>query len=93
MLQLQITREGGVQMLQDDKVDLRELGSVEMIRASHVEFDNAKQGWFVQSAKTMTVLAEGFASRAEALTWEKIYYSPSGAGWAELTEKQKGEKA
>lgn len=86
MLKMQITAQGGVQMLHDDAVDLTELGSVEMIRASHVEFDNEKQVWFVQSAKTMKILADGFKTRAEALTWEKNYYSPGGDGWSELTE-------
>lgn len=88
MITLQVTPEGGIQMLHDDAVDLTELGEIEMSRASHVEFDNQKQGWFVQSAKTLKILAEGFKTRAEALTWEKKFYSPDGDGWAELT----GEK-
>lgn len=41
-------------------------------------------GWYVESAKTLLVLKSGFQTRAEALAWEKTYYSPSGLGWAEL---------
>lgn len=89
---LQITNQGGVQMLQDDQVDLREFGSIEVTRASHVEFDNAKQTWFVQSAKTLEVLRDDFKTRDEALTWEKQYYSPGGQGWHEIETKQEGEK-
>lgn len=84
MIELEITAEGGVQMLQDDAVDLRELGHVEISRASHVEFDNLRQEWYVQSAVTGAYL-HWARTRAEALAWEKQHYSPSGLGWAELT--------
>lgn len=86
MISLQITAGGGVQMLQDDALDLRELGAVEITRASHVEFDNAKQLWYVQSAKTLKYLHYA-PTRAAALAWEKDYYSPTGQGWTELTQE------
>lgn len=86
MISLQITPEGGIQMLQDDAIDLTQFGQVEVSRASHVEFCNREQGWYIESAKTGERLASGFKTRGEAITWEKNYYSPSGAGWAELTE-------
>lgn len=85
MLKMQLTRSGGVQMLQDDAVDLTEFGSVEVTRASHVEW--ASGSWYVQSAKTGKILARGFKLRAEALKWEKAYYSPGGTGWVELIEE------
>ena len=44
-------------------------------------------GWYVQSAVTLRLLADGFDTRAEALAWEKEYYSPSGKGWTELTQE------
>lgn len=84
---LQITASGGVRMLHDDSVNLAELGTIEMSRASHVEFDNEKQAWYVQSALTLKILKDDFPDRASALAWEKSYYSPSGEGWAELTVK------
>lgn len=86
MLKMQLTRSGGVQMLQDDAVDLTEFGSVEVTRASHVEFCNQDQAWYIESAKTSKRLASGFKTRGEAIAWEKAYYSPSGAGWKELTD-------
>ena len=71
-------------MLHDDAVDLTLFGKVEVKRASHVEFSIAKQAWFVQSAKTLVILRDDFKTRAEALAWEKKYYSPGGPGWEEI---------
>lgn len=91
MISLQITAEGGIAMLHDDALDLCEFGEVEVTRASNVEFNNKSgngivaQAWYVESCKTGTILKDGFLTRAEALAWEKAYYSPSGKGWAELT--------
>lgn len=82
-MKILVTKEGGVQMLHDDVAALETLGKVEISRASHVEFDNEKQKWFVQSAKTMKVLGF-FDSRELALAWERDFYSPGGDGWQEL---------
>lgn len=82
-VQLQITAKGGIRMLQDDAIDLRKLGKVIVTRASHVEFDNEAQTWYVQSAKTGKYLYRA-RTRARALAWEKRFYSPSGKGWKEL---------
>ncbi len=84
-ISLEITAQGGIRMLQDDAVDLSAFGPVEIARASHVEFDNERQDWFVQSAKTLEILARGFATRGAAIDWEKDHYAPGGAGWPELT--------
>jgi hypothetical protein len=86
-IKLEVMANGGVRMLHDDAVDLKQFGDVEVVRASHVEYDNEKKGWYVQSAKTLKMLKEGIASRADALAWEKVYYSPGGEGWNELTEE------
>lgn len=83
-ISLRIGRDGSIAMLHHDAVDLSEFGDAKITRASHVEFDNQKQCWYVQSAKTGTVLKDDFTSRAEALAWEAEYYSPSGPGWLEL---------
>lgn len=85
MIALEITARGGIRMLHDDTVDLGEFGDVEVTRASHVEYDNKMRWWNVISAKTGVLLNAGFKTRADALAWEKAYYSPSGKGWAELT--------
>jgi len=89
-VKLQITSQGGIQMLHDDQVDLSEFGSVKVFRASHVEWE--PEGWYVDSAKTGRRLASGFKTRQEALTWEKSHYSPGGDGWDEIEDSnQEGE--
>lgn len=87
-IKLEITSKGGIQMLHDDAVDLSEFGKVKVKRASHVEYSNTKQRWYVQSAKTRKMLRDDFNTRAEALAWEKQYYSPDGKGWNELTGRK-----
>jgi hypothetical protein len=82
-LKILVTKTGGVEMLHDDVAELESLGKISTTRASHVEYDNDKQKWFVQSAFTLKVLGY-FVTRSEALDWEKEYYSPSGEGWSEL---------
>ena len=83
-MKILVTKAGGVQMLHDDVASLETLGKVEVSRASHVEYDNALQKWYVQSAKTLEVLGH-FDTREAALAWEKDFYSPGGSGWNELT--------
>lgn len=87
-IELEITPEGGIMMLADDAVDLRQFGMVEVERASDVEFNNGAQVWEVRSHKTGELIGGGFGTRAEALAFEKTWYSPSGKGWKELTEKE-----
>ena len=83
-IKLEITAKGGIQMLHDDAVNLAEFGKVEVKRASHVEYNNEVGCWLVQSAKTGIILKDDFKTRAEALAWEKVHYSPGGRGWGEL---------
>lgn len=71
-------------MLHDDAVNLKKLGTIEMKRASHIEFNHDSQKWFVASALTKRVLKDDFETRAEALSWEKDWYSPGGNGWGEI---------
>lgn len=78
-----VTKDGGVQMLHDDTAEIETLGKVSVKRASHVEYDNERQQWYVQSAATLKIL-EYFNTRDEALSWEKEYYSPKGKGWEEI---------
>jgi len=84
-IKLEITKEGGIQMLHSDEVDLSQFGDVSVSRASHVEWRPG--GWYVRSARTGFVLRDHFPSRANALAWEKAHYSPGGNGWAELCER------
>jgi hypothetical protein len=71
-------------MLHDDAVDLSVFRRVIVERASNVEFNNSTGMWEVASAKTGRILHTA-RMRAQALAWEKIHYSPTGEGWAELT--------
>jgi hypothetical protein len=88
-ISLEVTKDGGLQMLHSDAVDLSEFGAVEVTRASNVEFDNAKQRWYVQSFATMKILKDDFFTREEALAWEKDWYSPGGPGWSEIKNEKK----
>lgn len=83
-IELEITAEAGIRMLQSDKIDLSEFGKVKVTRASHVEFDNGSQKWFIACAATGELLADGFTSRGDAIKWEKAYFAPSGAGWKKI---------
>lgn len=83
-INLEITAAGGIQMLHDDRVDLSVFGKIETKRASHVEFSNEFQEWYCASAKTGDVL-HWAKTRSAALDWERKHFSPSGAGWKELT--------
>ena len=85
-IKLEITAQGGIQMLHDDNVNLAEFGKVEVKRASHVEYNNEVGEWYVASAKTGIILRDDFKTRQEALAWEKEYFSPGGVGWKELVE-------
>lgn len=85
-MQIKITKFGGIEMLHDDLAEIETFGHVTTKRASHVEFDNDRQKWYVQSARTEKMLGY-FDTRQQALEWEKNYYSPDGQGWTELTEK------
>ena len=89
-MQILVTKSGGVEMLHDDTAELESLGTVTTTRASHVEFCNERQQWYVQSAKTKKML-KYFDTRQQALAWERDYYSPSGQGWQELHQQTKGK--
>lgn len=84
---LQITPTGGARMLHSDEVDLSAFGEISVVRASHVEWCPILK-WHIRSAKTYRLLHWGFDVRADALEWERDHYSPTGAGWAELTIKE-----
>lgn len=74
-----------VKKLHDDSIDWSQFGKVKVKRASHVEFSNKTGLWYVQSAKSKRMIKDDFKTRVQALAFEKIYYSPGGKGWVELT--------
>jgi len=85
-MKILITKDGGIQMLHDDIAGIEDFGQVEVSRASHVEYDNDKQQWYVQSAASLKIL-KWCQTRKEALDWERDFYSPGGEGWSELTDR------
>lgn len=78
-----------VRCLDFDGVDDIFNGLVHRERATHVEFDNEKQYWYVQDAKTSEIVATGFASRKEALEWEQINYQPGTHRWRQVIHGEK----
>jgi len=67
-LEITITASGDVACLAPDDLDLREVGTLHVRRASHVEFDDARQAWVV-TLPCGRELGE-FATRGAALAHE-----------------------
>ena len=69
-MHLIVVHPGGiVRTLYTDRLPLARLGRLTVTRASHVEYDNARQGWTVELAGG-THLPGVWASREEALRAE-----------------------
>lgn len=100
MIRLRITPDGRIRGLWTDDVQLRELGALEVRRASHVEFDEQQQRWTVREAtphkRTCRLLQRLLgrpiggvlhqaSTRASALAWEHEHFQPGGPGWPELS--------
>ena len=108
-MKLRITPDGAVLGLWDDAIDWSSLGRVSVRRASHVEFDDRRQLWVVQSGQPQSrwrrvlqgVLRRPFgevlhaaATRSDALAWEQTHFGPGGEGWiAESIRKLEDAKA
>jgi len=60
----------GRHCLWTEAVPLRELGQLQVYRASQVEFNPAKQEWEVRLASKPDVVAFSHVSRAICLHWE-----------------------
>jgi hypothetical protein len=97
MSKMLITRAGMVCSLWFDEVDWRSLGTVQVRRASHVEFSRRRQMWFVRAARPRSALRAVLQavlqrpcgeilhwanSRADALDWEAAYFGVGGPGWS-----------
>ena len=96
---LRITPDGRICGLWTDEISLCELGPVSVRRASHVEFDDRRQCWFVREAepesairrwlqrllaKPMGHVLHRAATRHAALEWEHEYFQPGAPGWRRL---------
>ncbi|HUU83971.1 MAG TPA: hypothetical protein VM243_10755 [Phycisphaerae bacterium] len=96
MIRLRIAPDGTVRSLWTDEIDWPALGRSSVRRASHVEFCDDKQLWYIRAGKPRSrlgrilqlVLRRPFGeilhwarSRTEALAWEREHYEPGAAGW------------
>jgi hypothetical protein len=95
-VKLRIAADGSVAGLWSDAIDWKALGRVTVQRASHVEFSQQKQMWYVRRARARNalrtllqhILRRPFGeivhwahSRSEALAWETAHFGPDGPGW------------
>lgn len=74
---LRIDKSQGIaKALWDDAIEpmLRGLGTMSVTRASHVEFYDFDQTWYVARPDGVKV-ASGFKTRNEALAWESAWAS------------------
>ena len=96
VIKLRITSDGNVTGLWDDQINWRSLGTLDVRRASHVEFCRRKQMWYVRDGRKRNALRKSLRtmlrrpvgkilywadSRAEALAWEARYFGVGGPGW------------
>jgi len=67
---LDIAPDGTTQCLWNDSLPLAELGSLDVQRASNVEFNAQSQEWEVRLASTPGRVAFSNPSRATCIAWE-----------------------
>ena len=72
------TDHGLVGCLYTEAIDLRELGSLKITRATDIRFNDASQQWDVHEAGSDQVLFS-HSSRHECLTWEHENLQPGNA--------------
>lgn len=81
-MNLYIRPDGKAQCIYDEKLDLTQLGAIDIRRASHVEPDPKTPGnWFVDLGPVGGPTVRGFATRQAALDYE--------ISWIESRLKQK----
>jgi hypothetical protein len=70
-LEITITESGDVQCLAPDDLDLRAVGQLFVRRASHVEYDNARECWVVTLPNGRELGT--YATRGEGLAAEVVF--------------------
>lgn len=71
-MQIYIRPNGAAQCLYGEKIDLQQLGAIDIRRASHVEPDPEKQGqWYVDLSPVGGPVTTGYPTRAMALAFEE----------------------
>ena len=69
---------GRVDCLYTEAIDLRELGRLQIFRATDIRFNESTQQWDVREAGTGTALYS-HPSRAECLRWEQDNLQPKSS--------------
>ena len=96
MTKLRIAPDGTVRGLWTDEIDWQSLGRSSVRRASHVEYCDRRQQWYVRAARPRSWIrrVQQWAvgrpcgevllwanTRQEALAWEQRHYGPGGPRW------------
>jgi hypothetical protein len=69
-MELVVSAEGSVRCIYDEALDLREIGKLQITRASHVEPD-AEGSWWTDMGPSGGPVLGPYASRGEALGAER----------------------
>jgi hypothetical protein len=95
-IKIQVDPGGVVRALWDEHIDWSTIGRMSVSRASHVEFCNRRQAWYVRAATPRNTLRKFLqaalqrpfgeilywaTTRDEALTWECAHFGVGGPGW------------
>ncbi|GAA5117421.1 hypothetical protein JIN84_17405 [Luteolibacter yonseiensis] len=72
---LRFTPGGSIDCLYTEAIDLRDLGRLQVVRATDIRFNGSSQEWDVHDADTGGVLFF-HASRDECLRWEQTHLQP-----------------
>lgn len=70
---LRIRTDGSIVALHDESLGLSELGHREHLRASHVEFDESRQVWYVEEVDTGSRVFE-HRLRSRCLSFERRHF-------------------
>lgn len=65
-----IANDGSVECLWTEAIPLDSLGTLNVKRASNVEFNEASQEWEVKLATSPDAVAFSHTSRAQCIAWE-----------------------
>jgi hypothetical protein len=80
-MQIVFTPQGDARAIYGEAIDLAEIGTVDMRRASHVEPAEGG-GWYADLSPVGGPLLKGFRLRSEALAaevhWLEVHWLPAG---------------